>query len=280
MNNPSIISALLATFVIGVADAINKKARQENIPITSYLLIQSPFFLITILIIALATTGIKINSTDIFYGLVGAVFSFAAFTIMLHSLTHGYAGINYAIFRLSFVFASGAGIFALHENVGLAKGIGIIFAVMAIFLFFYTPKSALDHKKSLGLAIIAMFLSACFQLTLKLATQVFTASPPFLVVMSIFFTLLVIVYNIFFGTFKMPRLVFVYAPVNGILMALGTLFMIISLFKGDVSTVTPIVQLSFLITLVLSIAFLKERINLPRVIGIISAVIAVILLVR
>ncbi len=278
MFNPSMIFALFALVLIGTADTINKRARQADIPIGFYLLIQSQFFLFTILIITLISPGIKISSTDILYGLVGAVFSFAAFTLMLHSLTYGYAGINYAIFRLSFVFSSAAALIFLHEKLTLGKGIGIVLAVFAILLFFYVPKSQNSLKKSLILAIFAMLLSSCFQFILKLATKVFSSSPSFLLIMSLFFCCMVIIYNIFSGNFKIPGKTFRYAPINGIFMALGSLFLIIALTKGDVSTITPVVQLSFLITIILSIAFLKESINLIRVIGVIFAVIAIIFL--
>ena len=162
------IFALLAMFLIGIGDAINKKVRQENIPIASYLLIQSPFFLLTILVIAFLSTS------------------------------------------------------------------------------------------------------------MKLATQVFTSSPPFLLLMSLFFCCMVIIYNLFFGNFKISAKFFFCAPINGIFMALGSLFLIIALSRGDVSTVTPVVQLSFLITLILSIAFLKESINIFQVINVIFATIPII----
>lgn len=275
---PAVIYSLLALVLIGMGDAINKKARQAGIPIGSYLLIQTPFFTCTILVITLLTTGIKVTSIDIWYSLAGAIISFAAFTLMLHSLTHGYASINYALFRLSFIFSSGIAILFLRETVTFGKGIGIILATCAILLFFYNPKQQIALKKSLVLALCAMLLNSCFQLTLKLATRVYSSSPSFVLLMSVFFSCLVIIYYIFLRYPAIPRKTFLYAPINGVLMSLGSLFVIIALSRGDVSTVTPIYQLSFLVTVILSITFLKERIRITYIIGIICAAFAVIIL--
>lgn len=280
MFSPSITFALFAMVLIGTGDTINKRARQADIPIGSYLLIQTLFFTCTILIIALISSGIQFYGADILYGFIGAVFSFTAFTLMLHSLTHGYASTNYAIFRLSFVFSSLAAIIFLNESLSPGKGIGIIFAAFAILLFFYNPKQQISLKKSLFFAICAMILSACFQITLKLATRIYSSSPSFLLLMSLFFGGMVVIYNIFSGGFKIPRKTFLYAPLNGVLMALGSLFVITALSLGDVSLVTPITQLSFLITVILAIALLKEKINIFQISGVICAAIAILILGR
>jgi drug/metabolite transporter (DMT)-like permease len=276
--NSTILFALLALFFIGTADAINKRARQRAIPIGSYLLIQAPFFTITILIITLLHGGLKITTGDIVYAGIGVLFSFAAVTLMLHSLTHGYASVNYAIFRLSFISSAAAGIIFLHEILTIGKTVGIVLAACAIFLFFYNPKQRIVRKKSMMLAVMAMVLATCYHLTLKYATHIFSSTPSFLLLMSLFFFCLVVIYTIVTGSFTIPAATFFYAPFNGILMALGTLCGISALAQGDVSTVIPIIQLSFLITLILSITLLKERINFLQIIGIICAAVAIVLL--
>jgi transporter family protein len=270
--------ALLALLLIGTADTINKRARQAAIPIGSYLLIQAPFFSVTILIITLLHGGLQINSVDIIYACIGAIFSFAAFTLMLHSLTHGYASINYAIFRMSLVSSSIAAIIFLQEIITLGKGIGIMLAACAILFFFYNPKHPVALKKSMILAVIAMLLVSCYHITLKLATKVFSSTPSFLFFMSLFFALFVVIYNIFTNNFKVPRKTFLYAPLNAILMAVGTLFGIFALTRGDISIVIPIIQLSFLITLILSVTLLKEKITKFQINGIICAAIAIFIL--
>jgi transporter family protein len=278
MLNPSIKFALLALVLMGAADTINKWSRQAKIPIGSYLLIQSPFFCLSMLLIALFSTGIKISTIDILYALIGAVISFTAFTLMLHSLTHGSASVNYAIFRLSFVFSSAAAILFLNEILILGKEIGIALAACAIVFFFYNPKQQIVSKKSLIFALSAMIIASCYPLFLKLASRLNTSSPSFLFLMSLFFSGLVVIYNIFSSGFKIPLKTFFYAPLNGILASLATLSLLIALTSGDVSIVAPIYQLSFLITVILSIVLLKEKINVLQITGIIFAAIAILIL--
>jgi uncharacterized membrane protein len=278
MYSSAIPFALLALFFIGTADTINKRARQKAIPIGSYLLIQAPFFSATILFIIAISGGLKISALDIVYAGIGALFSFAAFTLMLHSLTHGYASINYAIFRLSLASSSAAAIIFLQEVVNLEKAIGILLAACSIFLFFYNPKQPTAFKKSMILAIIAMLFSSCYHITLKLATHVFSSTFSFLLLMSLFFFCLVVIYNVFTGKFNIPTTTFFYAPFNGVLMALGTLCGISALTRGEVSIVIPIIQLNFLITVILSVSFLKEKINIFQICGVSVAAIAIIVL--
>lgn len=262
----------------GTADAINKRSRQLNIPISSYLLIQAPAFSLTILIIALLFAGLKVRLVDILVSLAAAVFSFAAFTMMLHSLTQGYASINYAIFRLSFVFSSLAAVIIFGEVVTVSKCLGVLLAIGAIIFFFYYPGHTQVLRKASSMAFWAMLLGACFHLILKFATTINTSVPTFLFLASIFFGLMVVIYSLLNHSFTVPRRAIFYASLNGILMSLGTFGLLLALAKGAVSTVTPIVQLSFLITAVLSAAFLKEKLNRFQVIGLGCAAVAIILL--
>ncbi len=270
--------AIIAMMAIGAADAINKKARQAGIPINSYLLIQSPVFTTSILIITIATTGIRINQGIILFALAGTLLSLPAFVLMLNSLTIGYASINYAIFRLGFVFSSMAAIVLLNETLTLTKLSGIIIAALAILLFFIRPNQLMVHRQSLLLALAGMILVAIYQFVLKLATLQIQSLPSFILMMSIFFTSGVIFYAIFTGCFTFHRPALRYAPFNGLLMSLGTLSMILALSKGEASTVLPIVQLSFLVTVIVSVGLLKEKINYRQVAGIIGATIAIITL--
>jgi len=274
----SVFYALVALILIGISDSINKRARQVHIPIRSYLLIEAPFFTCTILIIALLQTGIKISCVDITYSLIGALFSFAAFTLMLHSLTHGFAHINYAIFRLSFVFSSTAALIFLHEKIGLSKVIGLVLAVLAIALFFYVRDRRKTLKTALIIAICAMLINAAYQIFLKLATRVYSNTPSFLFLMSIFFGVMVVIYNFVKGKIVMPKATFLYAPIHGIMMAFGALFYINAVAIGEVSTIVPIVQLSFLVTLIISATFLKEKVRIQRLAGIALAVLAIAVL--
>jgi uncharacterized membrane protein len=274
----AISAALLAMMLIGAADTINKRARQRAVPIGSYLIVQSIFYTLIILLLASFSGGIKWQRADLVFGLLGAVFGFTGFTLMLHSLTHGRASVNYAIFRSSFVFSSAAALLMLNERLVISKTAGIALAVFALVLFFYEPKRQTVVFKSLITALIAMFVAAGFQLIVKISTRAFSSPLSFILLMNIFFAIFVLAYNIILGSFKFPRSTFLLAPFNGMLMGLGTFFYVTALQKGDLSTAIPIIQLSFIITAILSTIFLKEEIPIRKVFGIICAAIAIIIL--
>jgi uncharacterized membrane protein len=274
----SIAAALMAMTLIGAADTINKRARQLDIPIGSYLIVQSIFYTLTVLVLALLSTGVKWHSADITYSLLGAIFGFAGFTLMLHSLTHGHAGVNYAIFRSSFVFSSAAAIAFLSEVLSLNKTIAIIAACSAIVLFFLEQKRRVLANKSLIMALMAMLIAAGFQFIVKLSTRVYSSPLSFILLMNIFFAIFVVIYNILMRNWKFPKETFLWAPINGTLMASATFFYVTALHIGELSTAIPIIQLSFIITAVFSFAFLKEHLGSLKVVGIVLAAVAIIVL--
>jgi uncharacterized membrane protein len=279
MIPPSIEYAIYALICIGTGDAINKRARQVDIPVSSYLLVQSPFFLCAVLVIALSTTGIRFSRADIIYGVVVAVFSFAAFTLMLYSLGQGYASVNYAVFRLSFVFSSALALVIFNEHLTLLKILGILIAAAALFVFFQGSGQRIILKKALLFAVAAMTCNVFFQLSLKFATTVYTASPSFLLATSFFFSLMVVVYRLLDRRVPVPKTTFLYAPLNGVLSALGALFMLIALDQGEVGFVFPLIHMSFMVTFIIAISFLGEKPNMMQILGVIAAAAAIMVLI-
>jgi len=275
--NP-ITAALLAMILIGAGDVINKRVRQLAVPIGSYLIVQTVSFIVFILLLAFLSGGIKWQPSDIQFALFTAIFGFAGVTLMLHSLTHGYASVNYAIFRSSFVLSTAAAILLMQETLSTLKIAGIALTCLAIFLFFYERGRFAAWNRSLLIAVVAMIVAAGFQILLKMSTRVYSSPLSFILLMNIFFGIFVILYNIFFGNFKFPKTTFLLAPANGILMAFATLFYVTALHKGDLSTAVPVIQLSFIITAILSAKFLKERISRLRVVGIVCAAISILIL--
>ncbi|UCG30164.1 MAG: DMT family transporter [candidate division WOR-3 bacterium] len=272
----SVTAALIAMVLIGSADILNKLARQRGVPIGSYLIIQTLSHTLIILILSLLSGGIQWQSSDILYSLITAIFGFTGVTLMLHSLTQGHASVNYTIFRSSFVLSAAAAILLMQETLSAQKIAGIVLTCLAIFTFFYEPGRFAAKKRSLSIAILAMIVAAGFQIVLKMSTRVFSSPLSFILLMNLFFSSFVILYNILFGNFKFPKVTFILAPANGILTALATLFYVTALHKGELSTAVPIIQLSFVITAILSATFLKEHVGAFRFAGIICAAIAVV----
>ncbi|UCF70128.1 MAG: DMT family transporter [candidate division WOR-3 bacterium] len=264
--------------LIGSGDVVNKRARQLGVPIGSYLIVQSISYSVIVLMLAIIYGGIKWTNTDVIYSLLSAVFGFISVSLMLHSLTHGDAGVNYTIFRSSFVLSTAVAILLLHERISSYKILGIALACLAIFLFFYRNGRSGAKKRSLTVAIAAMVTAAGFQIIMKLSTNVFSSTLSFVLLMNLFFAIFVILYNLLFGTFRFPKQTFTLAPLNGVLMAMATLCYVTALKSGELSTSVPIIQLSFIITAMLSAKFLHEKFSMSKMIGILCAAVAIAVL--
>ena len=68
------------------------------------------------------------------------------------------------------------------------------------------------------------------------------------------------------------------ALLTGVTGWLGMLFFLYAIREGKVSIVTPLTALDPVVTLVLAMIFLKERINLVQLAGIILALVSVVLI--
>jgi transporter family protein len=71
-----------------------------------------------------------------------------------------------------------------------------------------------------------------------------------------------------------------YAILIGVPLAIGILTIYIALARGPVSVVMPIYGLNAMVTVLLGIVFLHEAVSVPKVLGLILAVAAIILLSR
>ena len=81
--------------------------------------------------------------------------------------------------------------------------------------------------------------------------------------------------------FKFPdKLLLGYGALSGVLVAGIVFFMATSVNLGNASIVLPIAQMSFLGTLLLSVLFLKEKVDILKIIAVLSGTAAILLLVQ
>jgi uncharacterized membrane protein len=79
-------------------------------------------------------------------------------------------------------------------------------------------------------------------------------------------------------TLRMERITWSTAPFNGVLTALASVLLLASLVDGDASVSVPISQLCFVVTAVLAMVLFRERLTPLKLLGIVAAVIAVLVL--
>lgn len=101
----------------------------------------------------------------------------------------------------------------------------------------------------------------------------------FLIVESITVATLSIAISLTLGKgFVFNKAVLTYAPICGILATIALISLLTGLSEGEASTIVPIARLGFVITFSIAIVFLGEQVTLQKILGILFAVLAVVLL--
>ncbi len=276
MHSPLFL-AIYALFLMGAADAVSRRARQLDAPVGTYLLVQTPFFMITAIAASALFYGFDFSVVAWGYAAVSAALAFSATVLLVKSLKFGKASVNVVVFRLSFVFSTAAALFIFKEALSPTKVLGLATAGLAIALFAFDLGRDVE-RESLCYAIAAMVLAAGLQLVWACAAKKGVQPASFLLAQSLIFTVPSAIYAYYGRRDGANRRALKYAPLNGVLAASGTLAALSAMAKGEISTAIPIVQLSFVVTAFLSVVFLRERVTLPKVAAGLLAVIAVIIL--
>ena len=101
MNQP-IVYAIVAMVCYGVSDFIYKQAAAAGIRADHFLMAQGWLFCPLVIVYALATHTLSLNSAALWGSLAGA-FVFIGFYFFIRSLTAGSVSTNASIFRLNFI---------------------------------------------------------------------------------------------------------------------------------------------------------------------------------
>lgn len=81
-------------------------------------------------------------------------------------------------------------------------------------------------------------------------------------------------------SFKLDKLLVIYSTIVGVLIFLGILAVITALKFGNASVVVPIARMGFVITSICAFVFLRERISMGKLLGLLLAAISLVLLTQ
>ncbi len=266
--------------LMGAADAVSRRARQMNVPASSYLLAQSPFFVATSLAATLLAGRFDFSMGAIGFASLSGALAFSAMAFLTKSLKTGQASVNVAVFRMNFVLAAGLAMVIFKEPRTWHKLAGLALAVVAIGAFFVSLQGRRAvEMRAMAFALVGMVLATGMQLTWAWAAKVAECERgSFVLIQSIVFAALAAAYAWWEQHLKVPRKAVKYAAANGVLLALGTLAVLASVAKGEASICIPITQLSFVVTAALAIIFLHEKLTPAKVVGSLLAIGAIVLL--
>ena len=295
------VLAVGAMLCLGLSDLLNKRAMRANVRKTQFLVVQSVFFTLTALALIPLMGDLEISPELVFAVAAGAI-TFVSYVFVLRALEVGDASVAVPVYRMSFAVTVVLALFLLGEDLTARRGLGFVLIIVALVTLTAVngherSKGDAPHQSSEGLPVgrggaarRSVTLAAALALVamVTIGTKGFLykvgvseGAPPatFALVQSLTFLPIAAAYAFHVdGRLSIERLTLRHAPYNGVLTALASVLLLMSLEEGDASVSVPISQLCFVVTAVLAVLFLKERVTIHKVLGILAAVAAVLVL--
>ena len=263
-----------------LSDLIYRVVQRKGIDPPTFVFYQSATFTFTIWAIAIATGQVSdiLPSTWLF-GLPIGLLSYIGILLFVTSMREGRASVNAPIFRLSFVITSVAAIFILHEPLNLPKLLGILLAVAGVLSL--ADLAALRSGRGASPRSMLFLLAATLAFGIagvlnKEATNQGSTTIPLVIVSTITFNGSSLLRMLLSRKLRPNTVTIRIAPFVGLLQLAWTVMLIESLQTGDASISFPIVQLSFVLTAILAVVFLRERVSKGLVTGLSASTLAVL----
>lgn len=274
MIPPYICFALLAMLFYGVVDFTYGRAIRKGVTPGTMLCSQSS--------IVLPVTGIwawwegtYLWSKPAFLGIAAGVFVFIGLWAFMKSLRLGETGVSTPIYRISFVITALIAIVFLEEPMTLRKGAGFLLAGASIFFISdcrasdLMPGGAIRSRgPSIFWAVTAMFAVGVLNIVYKLGVGYGVSPVMMLHSQAVFFICIAFLYARFTqGGPRFSRVGWAHASVTAVSFTGGIVAFLTALRSGGASVVTPIVQLSFAVSVLMATWWLDERFTARKLAG-------------
>lgn len=221
--------------------------------------------------------GGTFSCQDILWGLISGVFSILANILLIEGMKGCEAGVASTIYRLNLVPAALFAIVFMGESYGVYKISGILFALIAVLLFF-PGKEQKENHFSVALIVVGALLRAAMGITYKAALNNGAMEMNILVINGVCWIIGGVLYFLikeksagkhFFRISK-------YGVWSGLFVCGIVVCMMLALKYGDASIILPISQMSFLGTAVIAAFFLHEKLSLRKKTGMAFAVLCIV----
>ena len=274
--------ALGAMLLFGLGDLVYKRGAAAGVPAHRFLMVQSWLFAPTVLAYA-AFTGTLRFVPGSAWGALAGLFILVGFYNFAASLRSGSISINAPVFRLSFVLTAALAIGLLGEPLTASKAAGIALALLAAWLLLgaRAGDARAESRESLARVVVATIAVGVgnFVYTLGLRAG---ATPGSLIVVQ---AAVVVTLATGFVALKEGRIapsgpVLGYAPAAALVLAAAFACMVEAMARGEASVAVPIAQMGFVVTALLGVAFLGERVTARKAAGIAAALGALACLAR
>ena len=275
---PEILFALFSLFSIGCSDFLYKLSHKWEVKPSTFMLFQNLSIFPTAFGVAYYREEMIWNNF-LLLGFLNGFMAFLAFLFVVFSLTNSGAISVVTIVRLNFILTSLLAIVFLGEDLSLYKMLAIFLCVISILSIGFDKSFLFSEKSSFYYALLSMCLFGLIGFFIKLSLG-FGALPSGMILAQTFGVFSLTIPYVFMRREKLPqnKLSLVLPFLCGILTYASYLSLSFALVYGEAIVVTPIAQLSFVFTGILSVLFFKERLSLKKGLGISFAILAVLIL--
>ena len=226
-------------------------------------------------------------SATIIWGIICGIFSAVGNILLIESMTHLSAGICSTVYRLNLALVVPLSVFFLNEKLALSQYGGIALAIIAVLAFLPNNDKKKEEKSPTNtlLPMIIVITAALFRAGLGISCKYGPMQGASINGINLIIEIIWIISGIAYYLIKERKVcrfdlqIVKYGATSGVLVAGILLFMMLALKEGNASIVLSIAQMSFLLTFILSVIFLKEKITLYKVIAMLCGAGAILLLV-
>lgn len=182
---------------------------------------------------------------------------------------------------LSLIISVIFGLVFLAEYISLIQGLGIVLAIIAIYLFLFQGRKIKYSSSFLNWLLIMVVLSVFSKVILKFATDVVDVQP--LMIFNYFFaSIFLIIIVLLFKRKSWKKDLFSGASKSGFFIAvpgfLGNWFFLMALSKGPFTLITALHALYIFGASVAGYFFFKEALSKKKIALLVLAIIAIILI--
>lgn len=262
--------------MIGVADFVYSRAVRKGISVGTMTCSQASFFLPVITLWAYLE-GTYIWTLPALLGPVASLLMFSGIWSFMRSVSLGEASVSTPIYRISFVITALVAILFLGEPMTLRKGTGFLLAATSIFLLsdfrFGAKVVSKARAASILWALAAMTSVGLLNIVYKLGVSGGVSPPMFLHSQALCFITVAFLYARFTqGGPRFSRPGWAHAITTGSCFMVGLTSLLAAFREGEASVVTPIGQLSFVVSALMATAWMRERFTKRKAVGLLLAV--------
>lgn len=271
-----ILLALLSMVLIGIYDFVYSKAVRKGVSAGTMTCSQACFFVPTVTLWSYLE-GTYIWSPFLLLGPVAALLLFFGIWAFMRSVSLGEASVSTPIYRISFVITALVAILFLGEQMTIRKGIGFLLAAASIFFLseFRLGSKAISRERTTSIlwALAAMTSVGLLNIVYKLGVSGGVAPAMFLHSQGVCFITVAFIYaRLTQGGPRFSRQGWAHGLVASFSLSMGLIALLAALKRGEASVVTPIGQLSFVVSALMVTLWMGERFTKRKVAGLLLAV--------